>query len=308
MKRKTKLKYALIAFVVALFISQAVRRAPVVEMTLQDPSEVVSDEAVESDDLQGVWRYAIDGGEDQLIQIRGNSLIITDQMNGSVYYSITGINKVTDFKATDDVPDGIDLYEIDWSVEDYIARYGDSEYSVEEGAEPFYYYYDSDEDILYTSKDVAYYRDDVWEMLVVYRDNLCSLEPINETQLDEFSDDELIDYILTVQEKGNNQEESIHELYMLLTQDSKGKNLLVDKDYEEYMQIVKEITRNTTLTLKEINEANPSAVLAWYRTALAEFGGKRSREIIAHIEPRIHGARQDYLNQRVEGENALRKK
>lgn len=98
-------------------------------MTLEQPELILAQELNEfegiPEEIQGVWSYEGDMTSQSAI-LRGNQMIITDDYNGSVYYTIDMTQVEENFEV-----DGIDdnsertLYILNTNINDYSMRYGD---------------------------------------------------------------------------------------------------------------------------------------------------------------------------------------
>src|SRR5699024_7528191 len=212
------------------------------------------------EEIQGVWSYEGDMTSQSAI-LRGNQMLITDEYNGSVYYTID-ITQVEENFEVDGIEDNDNrtLYILKTNLNDYSMRYGEEEATMT--TDSFYFVYDENEDKLIPQPEVSFNRDAEEELAFIIHDNLVQEQPINREQLREVDTEFLVNQYHSHQEAGS--EEIYLELYRDIANEYPDLNLLRNENYETYSAISSIIIANSELIYGRLNQAGPDKVLSLY--------------------------------------------
>lgn len=273
-------------------------------MMLEQPELILAQELNEfegiPEEIQGVWSYEGDMTSQSAI-LRGNQMIITDDYNGSVYYTIDMTQVEENFEV-----DGIDdnsertLYILNTNINDYSMRYGEEEAAMT--TETFYFVYDENEDILIPQPEVTFNRNAEEELAYIIHDNMITEQPINREQLREVDSEFLVNRYHTHQEAGS--EDIYLELYRDIANEYPDLNLLRNENYETYSTISSIIIANSELTYGRLNQAGPDKVLSLYQEA--QNSASSEDVVVKEIYPSIEAEIQAFHDRQLTYENSLR--
>ena len=273
-------------------------------MTLEQPELILAQELNEfegiPEEIQGVWSYEGEMTSQSAI-LRGNQMIITDDYNGSVYYTID-MTQVEENFEVDGIEDNSErtLYILNTNINDYSMRYGDEEAAMT--TENFYFVYDENEDILIPQPEVTFNRNAEEELAYVIHDNMITEQPINREQLREVDSDFLVNRYHTHQEAGS--EDIYLELYRDIANEYPDLNLLRNENYETYSAISSIIIANSELTYGRLNQAGPDKVLSLYQEA--QNSASSEDVVVKEIYPSIEAEIQAFHDRQLTYENSLR--
>lgn len=262
--------------------------------------------------IQGVWFYQ---GEriDQELVLRGNLMIVTDDMSGTVYYAVreTEISRV-------EGDNNLTTYTLYTDIEDYQARYlQEGEESTLMPTESFVFTYDLENDVMLPQSDAVFRRQPDRELYYVVADLLVETQPINREILRKVDPVSLVEiYQSVVGQDGEASEDEIdvnaeaettvevdvssdmsRTLYDRLAEIHPDLELLSGDDYDAYFNIFDEVASQVDFTLRRLNQAGPRWVLNEY----AEVGAV-DESFIESLEIAI----QDYQTRQFDYENSLR--
>lgn len=273
-------------------------------MTLEQPELILAQELNEfegiPEEIQGVWSYEGEMTSQSAI-LRGNQMIITDDYNGSVYYTID-MTQVEENFEVDGIEDNSErtLYILNTNINDYSMRYGEDEAAMT--TETFYFVYDENEDALIPQPEVTFNRNAEEELAYVIHDNMITEQPINREQLREVDSDFLVNRYHTHQEAGS--EDIYLELYRDIANEYPDLNLLRNEDYETYSAISPIIIANSELTYGRLNQAGPDKVLSLYQEA--QNSASSEDVVVKEIYPSIEAEIQAFHDRQLTYENSLR--
>lgn len=143
--------------------------------------------------------------------------------------------------------------------------------------------------------------EDVQEILVVIKDNLAGVQPINLEQLLEVDDDYLIELYNTEQANQEATDDVWNRMYQQIAVDYPQLNLLTGEDYDTYNEIANLIAANSEYSYSDLNTALPSDILDWYTTNMTE--NEDAYATVEAILPNITAAREAYIERREQREN-----
>lgn len=255
------------------------------------------------EEIQGVWNYESKTEMvDQSVVLRGNQMIIRDEYNGSVYYTVnlTQVEKNFEFEGVED-NDERTLYILNTDVTDYQMRYGDLEQTLVTDA--FYFIYDKATDTLIPQMDVEFTRDAEEELSYVVQDNLIAQQPINREQLREVDNAFIVEQHLKHEEEGS--EDVYLELYRDIANDYPDLNLLRNEDYEAYLDASEIIVMYSELTFTRLNQADPAKVLALFQEVSIDGEGDYEA-MVQEIYPQIESDIQTFHKRLLTYENSLK--
>lgn len=267
--------------------------------------------------IQGVWFYQ---GEriDQELVLRGNQMIVTDDMSGTIYYAVreTQITRV-------EGDDNLTTYTLYTDIDDYQARYiqGNEESGLMP-TESFVFTYDLENDVILPQSDAVFRRQPDRQLHYVVADLLVENQPINREILREVEPAKLVEFYQSVvggeKESGEDEIDEIdvnaeaevpatdefdvsvdvsRALYDRLAEEFPDLALLSGDDYDAYFSIFDEIASHTDFTLRRLNQAGPRWVLNEYDEV-----GAVDESFIESLEIAI----QDYQTRQFNYENSLR--
>lgn len=251
-------------------------------------------------EIQGVWDYSGDGNQ-QRLSLRGNQMAITDDFNGTVYYTVDLIivEPTFDFEGIEDTAD-TSQYTLTTDLNDYIMRYTDDPaYAT---TDTFYFVYDAKEDILLSQPGVTFIRNHDKEQIQIIKDNLAASQPINQEILRSVDDSFLLDnYQLLMEET---EEDIWLRLYRAIADGHPDLALLRNEDYEDYQDITELIIARGQINYSRLVQANPAFVLNLYRNLSEDI--EEQTEVLDKMTIEIESQIQDYHNRRLEYENSQR--
>ena len=271
---------------------------------LEQPEFILAQELNEfegiPEEIQGVWSYEGDMTSQSAI-LRGNQMVITDEYNGSVYYTID-ITQVEENFEVDGIEDNDNrtLYILKTNLNDYTMRYGEEEATMT--TDSFYFVYDENEDMLIPQPEVIFNRDAEEELAFIIHDNLVQEQPINREQLREVDTEFLVNQYHSHQEAGS--EEIYLELYRDIANEYPDLNLLRNEDYETYQDISSTIINHSELTYVRLNQAGAENVLSLYQEA--HTNDVSDEDLVKEIYPRIEAEIQVFHDRQLTYENSLR--
>lgn len=271
---------------------------------LEQPEFILAQELNEfegiPEEIQGVWSYEGDMTSQSAI-LRGNQMVITDEYNGSVYYTID-VTQVEENFEVDGIEDNDNrtLYILNTNLNDYSMRYGEEEATMT--TDSFYFVYDENEDILIPQPEVSFNRNAEEELAYIIHDNMITEQPINREQLREVDSEFLVNRYHTHQEAGS--EDIYLELYRDIANEYPDLNLLRNENYETYSAISSIIIANSELTYGRLNQAGPDKVLSLYQEA--QNSASSEDVVVKEIYPSIEAEIQAFHDRQLTYENSLR--
>lgn len=140
------------------------------------------------------------------------------------------------------------------------------------------------------------------DTLVVVKDNLAGVQPINLEQLLEVDDRYLLDLYETVQADPNATEDVWQRIYQQIAADYPQLALLTGEDYDTYNEVANIIVANSQYSYSDLNTAFPADVLSWYNSYLLENDADEQTTVEA-ILPNITSAREAYIQRREQRES-----
>lgn len=271
---------------------------------LEQPEFILAQELNEfegiPEEIQGVWSYEGDMTSQSAI-LRGNQMVITDEYNGSVYYTID-VTQVEENFEVDGIEDNDNrtLYILNTNLNDYSMRYGEEEATMT--TDSFYFVYDENEDILIPQPEVSFNRNAEEELAFIIQDNIVQEQPINREQLREVDAEFLVNQYHSHQEVGS--EDIYLELYRDIANEYPDLNLLRNEDYEAYRDISSTIINHSELTYARLNQAGADNVLSLYQEA--HTNDVSDEDLVKEIYPRIEAEIQAFHDRQLTYENSLR--
>lgn len=140
------------------------------------------------------------------------------------------------------------------------------------------------------------------DTLVVVKDNLAGVQPINLEQLLEVDDRYLLDLYETVQADSNATEDVWQRIYQQIAADYPQLTLLTGEDYDNYNEVANIIVANSQYSYSDLNTAFPADILSWYNSYLLENDADEQTTVEA-ILPNITSAREAYIQRREQRES-----
>lgn len=140
------------------------------------------------------------------------------------------------------------------------------------------------------------------DTLVVVKDNLAGVQPINLEQLLEVDDRYLLDLYETVQADPNATEDVWQRIYQQIAADYPQLALLTGEDYDTYNEVANIIVANSQYSYSDLNTAFPADVLSWYNSYMLENDADEQTTVEA-ILPNITSAREAYIQRREQRES-----
>ncbi|XJS10626.1 LPXTG cell wall anchor domain-containing protein [Aerococcaceae bacterium WGS1372] len=140
------------------------------------------------------------------------------------------------------------------------------------------------------------------DTLVIIKDNLAGVQPINLEQLLEVDDHYLIDLYNTEQADTSSIDDVWRRIYQQITVDYPQLNLLTGEDYDTYNEIANLIANNSQYSYSDLNTALPSDILSWYNSYITE-NEVDALTTIEAILPNITSAREAYIERREQRES-----
>lgn len=275
-------------------------------VSIENPDLIMAQEQRESEgipqEIQGVWEYAGDGEMvSQSVILRGNQMIITDEYNGTIYYTVpsTIVAPRFEMEGVEDTP-ATGFYTLQTDINDYLFRYGDDLAAM--AAETFYFVYDSEQDVLIPQADIHFVRNIDRERVQIIKDNLVTSQPINYEDLNDVSDELLLS--LYNENQDLSEEERLLNIYRGVAEVHPNLNLLRNEAYEMYKEISQKIIDQAEIPYRRLNQAGPFYILELYQEAQED--NQTEAEIIAAIKPEIETAIQGYHDRKLKHENSLR--
>lgn len=262
-------------------------------------AQTVEETAIPTE-IQGVWDYD-EGGNRQSISLRGNQMTITDDFNGTVFYTVDLILVEPTFnrEGIEDTPD-TSQYTLKTDLNDYVMRYTDDPaYAT---TDTFYFVYDAKQDILMSQAGVHFQRNHDKEQVQIIKDNLTRSQPINLEMLLSVEESFLLEHYQTLMEESD--QDIWVRLYRAIADNHPDLGLLRNQDYEAYQAISGPLIEIGQMTYSRLGQANPAFVLNLYRNLIQE--SDDSKQVFEDMLMEIESQIQDYHNRRLDYENSLR--
>lgn len=268
----------------------------------ENPAQILEEQLNEfegiSGEIQGVWSVNGDLAKQSAV-LRGNQMIITDESNGTIYYTVDKTQMEEAFQI-DGIADNDErmLYILTIDKHEFKVRYGEDA----EPSDTFYFVYDTSEDNLISRPNLVYSREADEELTYIIQDELVTSQPINREQLRKVDNKYLVEQYYAHQEAGSR--DIYLELYRDIAKDYPELNLLVQEDYEAYMKMSEILVENSELTFARLHQADPIKVLSLFQEA--SLNSDNQEAIVKEIYPSIEAEIQAYHERQLTYENSLR--